>query len=897
MNILRKMDSSSKWVILTGLVGILFALFSLYKLNNDGNSDLSNAKKVGKVASYLKDSRLKRLEKISWHSITQSTDAYEGDLFFTGDDSFITIELDSGDKITLLPNSLVSLSKNFISLQSGGIEVDIGSETPLELESFGERISLDEKSNMRIVQDVNSTKIIPLNDLSKDANKPKSFSNFKNSNEIALVLPKAGSILPAMSGYVVTYQWVNAGNASGLFVEFYRPGINDPFLKVPGNNGSLSLPLRDFPDGIINWKVVSSSGLNSKRSTFYLTKDHKPKLVSPKNRESFPFEYDSTLDLEFEWISSFNEEFKFQVSSDVNFEKIFKEESLMGKNVKVNFPKDGQYFWRVGSKFQEGLVSWSDPNEFNLKSNLLISPIEVILPSPVFDFAFNSSYLARIKDNNNCNRYKMILRKDNRIVSEFMITQKQHSFTKIKDGSYELEVIGYIKDKPLVKTATSFQVRTSPPLKAPRIKKDKHKVFVFLEVLYDFILPSAQAAEKVITLSWEKKSEAAVYEFEMYKKSDQRLVQKKLLSRPQVNINLSRPGEYIWRVRFKSNNRWSPFSEYATIEVDDKINLIKRSLMIFPVNGQTIKSKGKTAKVKFKWAEPFPDHKYFLELFKGPDSKPIKKISVKGSAHTLKFKNKKSAYWWRIISQSTFGNLSPKTERFYFTLQPERIEKPPPVKKKLPHKFMARFEVGQTTSSFSQNAVSESVSELNTNLSFSGYAAFAQGEFWPGWYANKHGASISYKFNSLISGVNTLENQELAAEYGYKLLKQNKSPHTFYVGILRNTVSMSFGTLYGAQYEVNFLTTRYNYIYNFSKKWGVELDAKLLFRIESELKIPSFRLKSILLYGLTDKWFVTTSAEYERNTMELEFDSNNTTGIINLTFTNLSYSLGVKYLF
>lgn len=60
--------------------------------------------------------------------------------------------------------------------------------------------------------------------------------------------------------------------------------------------------------------------------------------------------------------------------------------------------------------------------------------------------------------------------------------------------------------------------------------------------------------------------------------------------------------------------------------------------------------------VTFVWSEPHWDFKYFLEIYRKGNPRPIGTVPVKGGTKRMKFKKKGQTLFWRIKAVSKHGN-------------------------------------------------------------------------------------------------------------------------------------------------------------------------------------------------------------------------------------------------
>lgn len=906
MSILKKLDRSSKMLILISLIGIFLALGGFLYLNKQGADDVQGQELVAKVTIYQNDTRVKRSDNIHWYPVNQTTDCFANDLIFTGNESFATVEFPSGDKVTLHPNSLVSLSNNLLSLESGAIEVDLSSgAAPLQVESFGEKFTLKEKSKVRLIQNEKGQKIIPLNEAAKSIKAAPALQKFVENGDLSITGPVPGKLFPMVSDFAVQYQWTSTLQNKEFNVSFSDSKSKPPFLTVKATSDSVTLPLKDFPAGMIYWKVTSASGTISDESSFYVTKELDIRLSSPGNKDILPLSIEKASEISFEWNAPLEFGQKLQIALDQNFTKIVLDENASTRKV-VKIKKAGTYFWRVGYVFGPNLMQWSTPAEFSLEADVVISPLEIRLASTLFDFALTQSYEAQVKDPNNCEGYQFLLLKDQQIISEVESKDPVHTFNKLEDGQYTFKVIGSLKGKPVVESTVNFEVKTSAPLKAPKIIKKNRRLFVkAIENFFQFIIPSAAAADDAVApLSWEGHEGATTYEVEIAKTINGKAILKQQTTKTSVDFKVPTPGTYFWRVRYKVGERWSPFSEYDQINAEDKILLIENPIMVSPAPETNVNlESAKKGDVTFNWSTPYPEFEYSLEIYLDPTAAPLKVIPVKGNSKTLTFKNKPATFYWRVVAKSSFGNKTKNDTLYRFAIAPEvKPEEVKPViaqeKKgsKGPLGLILNGSLSQTSLSYDQKIDNDNFSQINKKISFSGQTFAMNAELWPAFGNRKNGINLGLDYANLTSGEGSYKESELIAEYGRIFSKKPQNTHKAFFGFHYTKINLKIDQNTTSNFSVSYLSGRYVYTHNFNQKWFVDANAEILLLMQSDIATPSLRLKPLVGYKLKKNLFVNGFIGFEKNVAKPSYDESGVSGTLTITSQVTNYGVGVTWL-
>ncbi len=899
MNVLKKLDRSSKTLILISLIGIILALAGFFYLNKQGAESTDGKMVVGKVTLFQNDTRVKRSDNIHWYPVSQTTDCFEDDLIFTGGDSTATVQFPSGDTITLHPNSLISLSQNHVSLESGAIEVDLSSETPMKLETFGEKFVLKEKSKVRVIQSDKGQKIIPLNEVAKTIKTQEAVKKYIENEELTITAPKVGKVFPNLDNYIIQLKWNTTLQNKNFEIAFSNGKSKTPFATVKTETNSADVPLKNFPEGLIYWKVTSANGAIDE-SSFFLTKDLDIKLNYPSNNDVLPLPTLAAAEFTPSWNAPLEFSQRLQVATDNSFAKpIFDDQSVTGQKL-LKIQKEGKYFWRVGYQLQNDLVKWSTPSEFSVKADIVISPIEIQMASSVFDFSLNKTYTAEVKDKNPCESYQFIILKGQEILSEMNSKTPSHTFQKMDDGQYTLKVIGNIQNKPVVETSHDFEVKTSLPLQAPKIIKKKRKLFVkVLESILNSIVPSSVAAENeaIAPLSWEGPANAT-YEVEIANTPGGKTVLKKQVTGNSVDFKVPRPGTYFWRVRYQEGGQWSPFSDYDEIQVEDKAQLVERPLMVSPY-AEAQPKLGKNGEITFTWQTPYPDFEYSLEIYSSLVGEPIKVIPVTGeTSKTLKFKNKPSSFFWRVMGKSKHGNLTKDTTKYRFTIVPEEPVVPVVAKESSWKKgdLILTGLISQTSMSYDQEIDNSNFQQINKEVNLSGQTFWLNAEFWPTSFGNgKHGISLGLDYASLSSGESSVKEMEFTGEYGRLLAKSEKNTHKGFIGIHHSTLDLSIDANTKSNFSVSYLSGRYNFNHILTDKWSLNLNSELLVLLQTDLAMPSIRLRPMAQYQIRKNLWANAFVGFERNIAKPNYDESGAKGNLTINMQNIHYGLGLTW--
>ena len=895
MNVLKKLDHSSRLLILISIVGIVLALVGFLFLKKQSAEDADGKDLVAKVTMYQNDTRVKRSDNIHWYPVNQTTDCFEDDLIFTGGESTATIEFPTGDKVTLHPNSLISLSRNLISLESGAIEVDLSSDTPIQLESFGEKFTLKQKSKVRVIQSEKAQKIIPLNEVAKTIKVKEAVKKYIESDDLNITAPQVGKLLPHLENYIVQLKWNTSLQDKNAEVSFSEASSKTPFLTLNATSNSLDVPLKNFPTGIIHWKVKAANGATDE-SSFNLTKDLGIKLNYPSPKDTLPFSAEGYSAFTADWSAPLEFSQRIQVATDSSFTKVILDEAAHAGQKNMTIKKEGLYFWRVGYEFQNNLTHWSEASEFSVKGDTVIAPIEIKMAS-VFDFSLNKTYKAEVKDPNSCDTYQFIVLKNQEIVADVSSPTPAHTFQKMENGLYTLKVLGSLKGKAVVEASADFEVKTSGPLQAPKIIKKNRKLFVkVMEGIFNLIIPSSMASEAIAPLSWEG-PEGATYEVEIAKTPGAKALVKQQLQQTTIDFKVPKPGTYYWRVRYKEGDRWSPFSEYDEIKAEDKILLIKSPLMVSPAQDAKAKLENEKGDVTFTWNTPYPDFEYSLEIYSSPTGQPLKVIPVTGNSKTLKFRDKPSTFYWRIVAKSTYGNITRDETKYRFSIA--STQPAPEVTKSKFGKIgdiIVTGLVSQTSMSYDQKIDDSTIPGIDKDISLSGQTFWLNAEYWPVFGKGKHGMSLGMDYATLSSGSSKYTETELIVEYARMFKKDERNTHKGFVGIHSSQVDLRIDSSTQSNYSVSYLSARYLFNRVLNDKWSLDLNSEILVLMQADLAAPSLRLRPMAQYKLRKNLWLNGFLGFERNVAKPKYDESGVRGNLTINTQNIHYGLGLTWL-
>lgn len=865
----------------------------------------SKADSIATIAQFKADTRVKRSGDLHWYPVAQEIQCYPDDSVFTGTNSIATIDLVNGGSITLHPNSLITLTEGRVSLNSGTIDIKID-QGKLEVESFGEIIQVASNDKIRIENHEKNKKITPLAKTWSGANKTK-YQAYVLSPTLKLLKPETFENIPRLEDKYISFDWYTENKSANtdFKIEFSQDQDFKNILLVDRTIfSSLKIDSGKLPEGLLYWRVTH--GELKETSSFYHLGDFRIDHIQPLKSEEYQLEEAQTAGIPFEWTNPLQLPQLLQVSKEESFTANVTNETINETKKKLNFTEEGQYFWRIGYVLN-GQTHWSEVSNFSLKPTLKTVPLAINkIPRPL-DFSLIESFEIQITAPKEIENYEFLLTQGEKVIQSSKAQEPRFKIEPLPDGVYILQVTGSNQKQTLTGRATkeilvkkSKPIKAPPkipatipaeptaeppaenPLEAPKLKnKKKVKIFVkAFNAIFNSLFPTAEAAtpEYFYSLQWEP-VEGASYEVEVSKTDQKQVILTEETTEPRYKLIISGPEAYYWRVRTKIGDRWSPFSEYALVEVQDKVLALKSPLMISPAHGANAILKNN--EMSFSWKAPVKGT-YFLEYSTDPNTRKVKRKKVSGEQETVRIEGAPQKIYWRVFVKSPYGNRNPNKQ--FFTSKVKTIND------KFPFgKVLARVALHQSQSDFQLEASSVDV-EKETPLS--GQILTMDLEHFPHRF-KYNSIHLSLRSTALKDGDNKLDEKKLGAEFSWLLSPKSKTHQQFYLGyflLMQYDLQLDSGV--EATYSANFLSARYLIRHPLSQRLRAELNSMIQSPITFDFT-PSLSFRPGLSYRLNQKWWIDFFAMYERYYTRPEID-NNKRGA-NITLTNLAFGLGLSW--
>lgn len=430
------------------IVAAIVFVSSVYALVMDQDSGTARGKDnvaVGRFEKSQNDVRRRSNTGFSWSNIRGTDTVYEGDSIFTGDQSTAAIRLESGNDLTVEPNSLVVVrtqgSDAKFDLQYGSLFGKVAKGQKLLIESQGQQqeISGDDaeiqvvssgpsketkvqvlKGEVKIAKVVRLSKadpaakakpgakaqpvvkVEPAQILKKDEVvrfTEKGLAEVKKI-EVTLLSPTTGSLHWLAPTAPLKFVWVRTGSlaTSNVTLELARDAeFRDVVASRSVNANGFTLESENRPEGVLYWRVrpESENGLATLPWRVGLLPDEPPLPRSPTEGQNLVFNTDPNAKKEmgkaalFSWEDkTLSKDYELEVAQDESFSKVVYKKTVQGRlSDTSSLLPEGRYFWRVKGRHPDRTnAPWSRLTAF------AVSDIAKPIPKPEFllsDLNFN----------------------------------------------------------------------------------------------------------------------------------------------------------------------------------------------------------------------------------------------------------------------------------------------------------------------------------------------------------------------------------------------------------------------------------------------------------------------------------------------------------------------------
>ncbi len=549
--------------------------YSWVKLEELSKSSLVEfvGEKIGVVAKSKNDVRKKTVGSFSWDATDIEAQVSENDSIFTNNNSEAFIKLENESEVTISEQSLIHFeSQNSLKIENGKLDVTLTRNSkPLNIVIGKKKVSLSAQEASSVsIQKNNNTSVIAVTRGKLNITTENSVFNINAGREVEFSANKIESSLSGVD-LLSPKARVEIERTEPLQFEYKTPlepkaifvSRADKFFLLQPNE-KINLRGDHYQWGLI----FDGEARPTKVVRFTLIKKvDAPQIVYPIenkqiNVEEFPSE------IEFKWLGSKRSLFELK---DLTTQKVVFSELVEGTKISKQIENASTYAWRVRNEEDFATSNYSLWQKFMIKKYSFSTEAKTIVldrPNQKVLFSWNGT-----------EEVQFVLAKDEAFTDIVERVQTKESSLKIninKPGTYywKLNSTGKIEAKKII------IVPSAPPKRAPKVKKIKRIIesSSIIQKIWDFIFPKAYASTDQIYIDWEEIKNAKIYEVEI--SSDikgKKVLFKTQTSKPYIMWDAPSTGTYYYRVRYQDFwKRFSPFSDYAAIEIVEKIQSEKQ---------------------------------------------------------------------------------------------------------------------------------------------------------------------------------------------------------------------------------------------------------------------------------------------------------------------------------
>lgn len=357
---------------------------------------------IGEIYEIENDVRRRSPKSILWQPLSRKENVFEGDSVFTGKESGATVSLNSGDSLSISPNSVVLIETEDgllnLDLQIGSVIAKLRKNQSLRIRQNNEVIDLKSTGSDSTVNIVKGKKKIRMKsikgqarisskgksvDLSKDkiieVSKAKSIEEAKPN--VFPIQPVQSSVVWPKQGSNVSFLWRSDKSSKGKLQITKRSDF-----VVLGGNHEIALAqgayTQELKPGTYWWQIVGSKGeMLSEPEKFHVASTRPPRALYPMLDEhlyasSRPNEL-ADFPVEFIWKpNKYADQYEVEVSPNEKFDIDVKRWVVTTSSTTQKL-KGGNYFWRVNSQHKGSKTPWSRTIRFKVGPE-----IQEVIPEP-----------------------------------------------------------------------------------------------------------------------------------------------------------------------------------------------------------------------------------------------------------------------------------------------------------------------------------------------------------------------------------------------------------------------------------------------------------------------------------------------------------------------------------
>lgn len=590
------------------LCAIVFCTFA-YFLYDDSllfNQDAQTvSKNIGSFNLSQNDVRRKGEESFLWRPATTADKIYLRDSIFTGNSSRAVLKFDDGSTIEVKENSMITLNMSQgqiqLDLRYGDLVTALNEKSKIEITAGNEKFDLKPQSQepSKVQIQKSRTRKIKVKLLEGKAE----FTDKKNKEQVSLVKEKSLLIAPAASptekselikikssielvtqdkapftlfkkGETFPLEWT-ATEVSHFRIEVSQ---NLDFTKKIYTSLTAASPhavTAALDRGWYFWRVIGINDtgkdiIKSDIRRLFVSYYEAPQITSPQNHGDLSFDVepptsDFTTEVKLGWNSPTDyPEYEWQLSNNENFDSPLASDKTSKNLVQVPQLKAGIYFARVRGLLPENKFSaWSSSRQWKISINeKKPAPLELITKEVNFNPVQAQRNPAAVqrpsvlwKPLADAVSYRVELAKTKNFKDKeiFETAQPQWDWANYKAGNYYFRVWAKRSNRraSIPSDIGSLSVILSNPEISPvaQIFEKSEKIGV-------------PAPPKNIKLNWTQIPLANKYVLEIDKDPTFKAPIKREISSNSDQVELTKPGKYLARVRAYDENS-QPLTDYS----------------------------------------------------------------------------------------------------------------------------------------------------------------------------------------------------------------------------------------------------------------------------------------------------------------------------------------------
>lgn len=568
-----------------GISAVVISTFSglLYR-DFTKKVEVTRAEEIGLITYKKRVAQRKYAAQVIWEDVEQNVPVYNNDSIRTSEMSEAVIHLKDGTDIELDDDSMILLAMSEgainVNFSHGTIYAKRGDITGKDIRQVN-IVSKDatvsiKKSDVKLSKveneelNLNVSKGTAKVQTEKDEitiEKNQKVVVTKDTREAKVYEQKLKLTSPAPNSFFIStkrllpvgFSWEPVRGARVLF-ELSRDGVfSRPLFSRRESSNTIT---RSLTPGTYHWRlkaVDAATGRTEVSESRKLTviRDRAVGLIYPKNREVFTYSAKPPI-VNFKWLKNeIASGYILEISRDRDFASIIRSMSIPLTDVAVDTLAEGTYYWRVKTDVDFSGVSYSGMSpvhRFSISKRKELEPPELIFPAHYSrlsaEMIQNKGIVFSWKANNQINRYKIFLARDEDFSNLFLSTDLNGNFYTVKRdlpaGDYFWRIIPVVEDDvtPVFSATRRFNVVVTEKI---RLVGPTDKSIVNLK---------EDEKQVAINFNWQKIGVTGSYLFELSReKTFIPLYRQRILDGNVLRIDAIEPGTYLWRVKLLDKDK------------------------------------------------------------------------------------------------------------------------------------------------------------------------------------------------------------------------------------------------------------------------------------------------------------------------------------------------------